>query len=114
LVRAVWTLTTINLVIWLAGQRPAGFSDIPMLASFASLPLFPIIGFHLNQARRQFRAGYTLADLRSALEVARSEREETEALAHDKEPSPALKALRVATIASASWLPSRSSWCYSM
>ena len=28
----------------------------------------PIVGFHLNQARRQFRAGHTLADLRSALD----------------------------------------------
>ena len=97
-------LTTINFVIWLAGQRPAGFGDIPMLAGFASLPLLPIIGFHLNQAKRQFRAGYTLADLRSALDVARQEREETEALAHDKEPSRTHRALRIATIASASWL----------
>src|SRR5262245_17146315 len=62
------TLTLINLVVWLAGQRPAGFGDIVLLASIASAPLLPIVGFHLNQARKQFRAGHTLADLRTALE----------------------------------------------
>ncbi|MGH7712986.1 MAG: serine/threonine-protein kinase, partial [Gemmatimonadaceae bacterium] len=62
------TLTTLNIAVWLAGKRPAGPADIVLLAAITSLPLFPIVGFHLNQARRQFRAGHTLADLRAALE----------------------------------------------
>ena len=78
-------LTTVNLVVWLAGKRPDGPADIVLLAAIASLPLLPIVGFHLNQARRQFRAGHTLADLRAALEIARRERAETEALARDDE-----------------------------
>ncbi|HEU4996018.1 MAG TPA: serine/threonine-protein kinase, partial [Gemmatimonadaceae bacterium] len=95
------TLTTVNLVVWLAGKRPAGPADIVLLAGIASLPLFPIIGFHLNQAYRQFRAGHTLADLRSALEVARRERAETEAAVSVKTENSIHRILRVATVASA-------------
>jgi eukaryotic-like serine/threonine-protein kinase len=98
------TLTTVNLVIWLAGQRPAGFGDIPLLASIASLPLFPIVGFHVNQGYKQFKAGFSLADLRTALDVARREREEVEAAA-EKAPEPWFhRPLRAATLTSAAWL----------
>ncbi len=62
-------LTTGNLVAYVTGNRPDGPADIFLLAAIASAPLVPVIGFHLNQARRQFRAGHTLADLRAALEV---------------------------------------------
>jgi eukaryotic-like serine/threonine-protein kinase len=98
------TLTTVNLVVWLAGQRPAGFTDIAVLAAITSLPLLPIVGFHLNEARRQFRAGHTLTDLRSALDVARREREETEVIAVEEKQSRAHRILRAATVASAAWL----------
>jgi serine/threonine-protein kinase len=98
------TLTLVNLLVWLAGRRPAGFGDIVLLGAITSAPLLPIVGFHLNQARKQFRAGHTLADLRTALEVGRRERAETEAAAHeDREPRSHL-ALRVATVASGTWL----------
>jgi serine/threonine-protein kinase len=97
-------LTTANLVVWLSGNRPDGPADIAFLAGVASLPLLPILGFHLNQARRQFLAGHTLTDLRSALEIARREREETESLTRDKTQSPGLRVLRLATMASAAWL----------
>jgi predicted Ser/Thr protein kinase len=101
---AFGTLTTVNLAVWLAGQRPAGPGDIVLLAGITSLPIFPIVGYHLNQAYRQFRAGHTLADLRTALDVARRERAETEALVrYQKEPR-AHRFLRAATIASGSWL----------
>jgi serine/threonine-protein kinase len=100
----VGTLTLINLVLLLAGKRPAGPADIVRLAAIASLPLLPIVGFHLNQARRQFRAGHTLADLRSALEIARRERAETEALARDDREALSHRVLRLGTVASASWL----------
>jgi serine/threonine-protein kinase len=79
-------------------------SSVAFVLPAATLPIFPIVGFHINQARKQFRAGYTLADLRSALQVAQKEREESEALTHETEMSTALRALQLATIASASWL----------
>jgi serine/threonine-protein kinase len=98
------TLTTVNLAIWLAGKRPDGPADIALLGAITSLPIFPIIGFHIHQAFRQFRAGHTLADLRAALEVDRRERAETEAVAlNEKEPR-AIRLLRSATVASATWL----------
>jgi serine/threonine-protein kinase len=98
------TLTLVNLAFWVTGNRPDGPADIVLLAAITSLPLLPIVGFHLNQARRQFRSGHTLADLRSALELARRERAEAEALVHDGENTLAHRLLRVGTTASASWL----------
>lgn len=78
--------------------------DVATLAAIASLPIFPIVGFHIYQARKQFRAGYTLADLRSALQVAQKERNDIAAIARESEQSGALKALQLGTIASAGWL----------
>jgi serine/threonine-protein kinase len=95
------TLTVVNLAVWLAGMRPAGPADIWRLAGVTLLPTLPILGFHLNQARRQFRAGYTLADLRSALDVGRRERVETEAVTHEEDLTH--RVLRLATVASATW-----------
>lgn len=96
-------LTTANLIAWVTGNRPAGFMDIPLIGSIASLPLLPIVGFHLHQARRQFRAGYTLADLRTALQVAERERAETEALAPQEEVR-SHRVLKISTIVAAAWL----------
>lgn len=101
---AFGTLTLANLIAWVTGNRPDGPADIVLLAAITSLPLYPIVGFHLNQARRQFRAGHTLADLRSALGVARRERAEVEALAREDDVPPGHRLLRLATIASATWL----------
>jgi serine/threonine-protein kinase len=98
------TLTFANLVAWLSGNRPDGPADIVLLIAIASLPIFPTIGFHLNQARRQFRAGHTLADLRGALDVARRERAEHEALVREESEPPGHRLLRLATVASATWL----------
>lgn len=97
-------LTTANLIVWVMGKRPDGPADIVFLGAVASLPLLPIVGFHLHQARRQFRAGHTLADLRSALAVARRERDENESLTRDNTQNVGLRVLRLATIASATWL----------
>lgn len=98
------TMTLVNLLIWLAGNRPDGPADIVLLAGITSLPIFPIIGYHLNQAYRQFRNGHTLADLRTALEVERRERAETEAAGKEAEESPTHRLLRLATLGSATWL----------
>jgi serine/threonine-protein kinase len=97
-------LTLANLIAWVTGNRPDGPADIVLLAGITALPLLPIVGFHLNQAYRQFRAGHTLADLRGALDVARRERAETEALARKEEEGPGRRVLRLATAGSASWL----------
>ena len=97
-------LTLANLIAWVTGNRPDGPADIVFLAAITSLPLLPIVGFHLNQARRQFRSGHSLADLRSALEIARRERAETDALAHENEDSLSHRVLRFSTVASATWL----------
>ena len=97
-------LTLGNLLAWVTGNRPDGPADIVLLASIASLPLLPIVGFHLNQAYRQFRAGHTLADLRAALDVARRERVETEALTQQEKEPRSHRILRYGTVASATWL----------
>jgi serine/threonine-protein kinase len=86
------------------GNPGSSIRDVLVLASLAVSPLLPIVGHHLYQARRQFRAGHSLADLRTALAVARRERAETDALAHDEEETAGRRALRLATIGSASWL----------
>lgn len=101
---AFGTLTLANLAAWLAGRRPAGVGDIFLLSAITALPLVPIVGFHLNQAYRQFRAGHSLADLREALEVARRERAETEAIVRQDAEPRSHRLLRIATIGSASWL----------
>jgi serine/threonine-protein kinase len=98
------TLTVANLIVWLAGKRPDGPADIVLLAAIAAAPFLPVLGFHLNQARRQFRAGHTLADLRTALEIGGRERAETEALVDDERESRTHRGLRLATVASATWL----------
>jgi serine/threonine-protein kinase len=102
---AAWgTLTLVNLGVWVAGKRPDGPADIVLLAAITSLPFFPIVGFHLNQAYRQFRAGHTLSDLRAALEIDRRERAETEAVVLEKEESRGHRILRAATVGAATWL----------
>ena len=101
---AFGALTLGNLIAWVTGNRPDGPADIVLLAGIASLPLLPIVGFHLNQAYRQFRAGHTLADLRAALDIARREREEGEASVRDAVEPRGHQLLRLATIASATWL----------
>ncbi|HJU89976.1 MAG TPA: serine/threonine-protein kinase, partial [Gemmatimonadaceae bacterium] len=98
------TLTLVNLGVWITGNRPAGPRDILFLAAITSLPLFPIVGFHLNQAYRQFRAGHTLSDLRSALEIDRRERAETEAVVREKEEPRWHRILRATTVAAGTWL----------
>ncbi|MDX2183869.1 MAG: serine/threonine-protein kinase [Gemmatimonadaceae bacterium] len=98
------TLTTANLISWVTGNRPEGPADIVLLAGITSMPLVPIVGFHVNQAYRQFRAGYTLADLREALAVARRERDATEALTRAEHEPRGHRPLRLATVAAGTWL----------
>ena len=97
-------LTLGNLYGWLKTGGGTGPVGIAFLAAIAASPVLPIVGFHLNQAHRQFRAGHTLADLRAALAVARREREETEAIARKETESRGVSLLRRLTLGSAAWL----------
>ncbi len=93
-----------NLSGVLSGNPGSSPWDVAALSLIALSPLLPTVGFHLNQARRQFRAGHTLADLRSALEIERRERAETEAVHRKDEEADSHRVLRTATVASATWL----------
>ena len=97
-------LSVVNFVALMTGNPGSTPKDLILVLAITSLPLFPIIGFHLNQARRQFRAGHTLADLRSALEIARRERAESSALEPEENEARAHRVLRIGTVASATWL----------
>ncbi|MFN0181219.1 MAG: serine/threonine-protein kinase [Gemmatimonadales bacterium] len=97
-------LTAGNIYAVITGNPGSSVWDVVALLTLATAPSLPLVGFHLHQARRQFRAGHTLADLRSALALARRERAETELLA-EGEPEPrSHRILRLATVGSATWL----------
>ena len=97
-------LTVGNIVAYASGNPGSSPGDFILLTGITAAPLVPVIGYHLNQARRQFRAGHTLADLRSALEIEQRERAEGEALARKDSEALGHRALRVGTIASVLWL----------
>jgi eukaryotic-like serine/threonine-protein kinase len=97
-------LTVGNFIAWLTGNPGSSVWDFMFLAAVASAPLAPIVGFHLNHARRQFQAGHSLADLRSALEIEKRERAETDAVSSEGEETTGRRALRLGTVASATWL----------
>ena len=93
-----------NIYALSIGNPGSSIGDVALLLTIASSPLVPIVGFHLYQAHRQFRAGHTLADLRTALQVEQRERAESEALARKDEEPRWHRLLRVATVGSAGWL----------
>ena len=102
---AAFGVGTVGMIAnYLNGQPGISWFDVVLVSGIATCPLLPIIGFHLNQARRQFRAGHTLSDLRSALDVARRERAETDALARADAVALSHRLLRVGTIVSATAL----------
>jgi predicted Ser/Thr protein kinase len=82
------------------GRSPA---DLVILAGLAVFPSLPVLGYHLNQARRLFRAGHTLADLRTALDIAARERTEGEALAAKDREGKAPRLLRNAAWVAGTW-----------
>ena len=78
-------------------HRSVYLVDMIKLGIVASLPLVPMLGFHANRAKRLFAAGYTLADLRGALDVGDRERGEQVDLPADTGTQ---RALRLGTFAS--------------
>ena len=97
-------LTIGNIVAVATGNPGSSIWDPILLLGGTSAPLLPIIGFHINQANRQFRAGYSLIDLRAALAIAHRERMETEELTRETTEPPINRILRIATVGSAAWL----------
>ncbi|HSK18889.1 MAG TPA: serine/threonine-protein kinase [Longimicrobiales bacterium] len=97
-------LTVGNFIAWLSGNPGSSPIDFLLLTGLTVAPLLPILGFHLDQARRQFKAGHSLSDLRSALDIAERERAEAEAVTREDEESLPRQALRLGTIGSAGWL----------
>jgi serine/threonine-protein kinase len=97
-------LTLGNIYAVVTGNPGAEVKNVIMLIAIATLPVWPSVGFHLMEARRQFKAGHSLADLRAALGIARRERAETEAITRGDEDTPSHRVLRLATVASATWL----------
>ena len=101
----ILTVMTAGNSYAVATHNPGSKIWDPIILGIAALsPLVPIIGFHLIQARRQFRVGHTLADLRAALEVARRECAETEASVRDEVEPQGHRLLRLATTAATTWL----------
>jgi serine/threonine protein kinase len=91
------TIDTGNL--WTIKQQ----LDVAMIATLATLPLVPLLGYHVNQARRLFRAGFTLTDLRSALEISARERSESEALTTAERETSVGRLLRSAFYGAGTW-----------
>ncbi len=86
--------------------RHGGLDDVRGMVIallLAGAPLLPVLGSHLTQARRLFRAGHTLGDLRFALDVAARERTESERLANSERVGLSHKLLRAAAYLGATW-----------
>jgi serine/threonine-protein kinase len=101
---SVWGLVGVsNLIANLNGSSEAVPWDFIVPLTALSLPVFPIVGYHLNHAWRQFRAGHTLADLRAAIAVEQREWSEADALARREDEPLTHRLLRLATAGVASW-----------
>jgi serine/threonine-protein kinase len=77
-------------------RRSVYLFDLVQMSVLAAAPMIPVIRFHYVRARRLFAAGFTLRDLRGALDVAARERAETEALDPEPALTPPRRALRFA------------------
>jgi predicted Ser/Thr protein kinase len=103
---ALFTMATVgNLVnMYQVGTlgSPRRLIEVSILATLATLPVVAMLGFHVNQARRLFRSGHTLTDLRTALHTASRERSEGEAATAEPE-LPAARALRAAFYGAGTW-----------
>ena len=101
---SVFSVLLLGNIYGFATNAGSSLWDVVFLSVVATLPVWPSVGFHLMEARRQFRAGHTLADLRAALEIARRERAEADALTGGDDDTLSHRTLRLATVASGTWL----------
>jgi eukaryotic-like serine/threonine-protein kinase len=95
-------LGVLNSLIRGAANGRLNLVGTAVLAALAAAPLVPIIGYHCSQARRLFGSGFSLGDLRTALDIARRERTEEAVFSMDDSLTPNRSRLRVATLAMAS------------
>jgi predicted Ser/Thr protein kinase len=107
IVYAGWTgLSAIEVLSALGSfvnyHHRAALIDLLTWSVLSAAPLVPIIGVHASQARRLFGLGFTLADLRGALDIAAREREETEGPPARARLDRGAKALRGITYGAAS------------
>jgi serine/threonine protein kinase len=103
---AVFTIATLgnlfNMYEMGTLGSPKRLIEVGSLAILATLPSLAMLGFHVNQARRLFRSGHTLSDLRTALDTASRERSEGEAVTAEPE-KPAARMLRAAFYGVGTW-----------
>jgi serine/threonine-protein kinase len=92
-----------NLIVMVQKGRLDDVGGMLSSLMMVGAPLLPMLGSQLTQARRLFRAGHTLDDLRFALDVAARERSEDESLADKESVGLMQKLLRQATYAAATW-----------
>ena len=103
---AVFTMATLGNLFNMYQNHTLGspkrIIEVSVLAILATLPSLAMLGFHVNQARRLFRSGHTLTDLRTALDVSARERSEGEAVTAEPE-RPSARALRAAFYGVGTW-----------
>ena len=65
-----------HAVVMLMLHRPM-IDGLGLPAILMAVPVVPILGYHVTQARRVFLAGYSLADLRAAIAIDEADRRES-------------------------------------
>ncbi len=90
-----------SLVVMIVYDFPQGLPNLAGPALLLATPIVPILGFHVTQARRLFKVGYSLGDLREAIARDDAERAEADALEEKLPLTIGQKALRVLTFVSA-------------
>ena len=93
-------LPLLSDLIYMLRYQHGRWQNVVVLLSLATGPLIPIVGFHASQARRLFRTGFTLNDLREALAVGARERADGERLVARDAMSFKAHVLRAVTYAS--------------
>ena len=71
---AVAGITLVQFVARMMMSHRPFLAELGLPALLMAVPLVPILGYHVTQARRLFLAGYSLGDLRFAMEFDAAER----------------------------------------
>ena len=67
-------LSTIQYTVMMVMTHQRITAGVGLDALLLAVPLMPILGYHITQARRLFVAGFSLADIRTALAIDNAER----------------------------------------
>lgn len=110
---AVWGLSSLANVISMIEFGNFRYLDTLLLSlGLVGAPLVPIVGAHLMQAKRLFRSGHTVGDMRFALDVAAREQAENDSIAESTSTGLAQKILQPATYAALGWSATASVLAY--